>query len=125
MNNVKKASFKIKKDDLYLYWLNLTRPIHKLPNADVNILVELLKLRDSYKGKILDDEILDEIVLSTKNRLFLMEKLDNMSPERFNNLLSDLRRRNVLQENKINPAYIPKIQKDTKKYSIVFELLLE
>ena len=124
MEQTKKAIFKTKKLDFFSKWLTLTQPLHKLPKADQKVVAELLKLRYEYSFKISDEDLLNEFIFSTKNRSVIMESL-KLSPDRFNNILSSLRKLNVIKDNKINSAFIPKINKDTNKYNIIFEFTFE
>lgn len=124
MANIKRAAFKIPKSELFTYWLTFTQPLHKLPKTNQKVLAELLKLRYEYSFKISDDELLDEFVLSTKNRAIIMDSL-KLSTDRFNNILSDLRKSGVLIDNKISNNYIPIIDNKANKYSILFDFIFE
>lgn len=120
----KKAVFKTTKSDFFSKWLILTQPLHKLPKADQTVLAEILKLRYEYSFKINDEDLLNEFIFSTKNRATIMDSL-KLSTDRFNNILSSLRKLGVITNNKINNAFIPKINGSTDKYSIVFEFTFE
>jgi len=124
MDGVKKASFNIPREEVFLYWLNFTQPLHKLSKTNIKVLSEILKLRFDLSEKVKDDEMLDEFTLSTKSRAKLMSKL-NLTVERFNNILSTLRKHKVIVGHRINKAYIPDINKSSKKYSVLFELILK
>lgn len=124
MDNVRKASFKINRDEFFTYWLALTQPLHNLTKTNIKVLIELLKIRLEYSTKIIDDEVLDDWVFESKNRKRVMDALD-LSVDRFNNILSDLRRSGVIIDNRINKAFVPNITNESTKYNIVFELNLE
>lgn len=125
MDNLNKASFTIPREELFAQWLILTKPMHQLSKVNIKVLTEILKARERLSTKIIDNELLDKVLFSTESRQEIMALLDNMEAERFNNILSDLRRNKVIIDNKLNPIFIPNIKPNAKAYRLLFELKFE
>lgn len=112
-----RASINCSVKDAFKKWLDFTKPFHKLSDMDIRLMVELLYLRWEYLGKINDESLMNEFIFSTNSRKKIMKRLD-VPQDRFNNMLSLLRKKGVLKGQSITGSYIPDIGVDTTKYVI-------
>lgn len=115
--SINKANIRCSYKDLFKYWLEFNKPIHKLSDSDIKVLAEFLYLRSTLLEKVHDEELLNEFLFSRERRKNIMETLQ-VDDVRFNNMLSTLRKKGVIIDNKINKAYIPNIDVNTKLYQI-------
>jgi len=103
---------------IYKY-LEITIPFHKLIHSEMKAVATILYMYYLSEEK-------DEIdrwaeVFTYDNRVKIREKLGDMSVASFNNILSNLRRKGVIKNNRVNPVYNPSIKKDTKSFEVTIK----
>ena len=118
MNTTKKIA-KIEAslfNTIYKY-LEITIPLHKLQLSQVKLLAIILH---QYHISTENDEI-DKWakIFEYDNRIKIRERLSDMSEGSFNNHLSHLRKKGVIKNNRVNPAYNPSIQKEADVFELV------
>lgn len=121
--SINKASFTIERSEVCRYWLEFTAPIHKLTKTEIQVMTEILKLRDELRVKISDEKIVEDYIFGRDGRLKLMESLD-MTNTRLNNLMFSLRSKKAIVDNGINKFFIPNLKDDSDKYIINLEFTL-
>lgn len=111
------------KKSIFRYWLEFLKPYHKLRNKEVEALSLMLYYRYELSREIPNMDMVDMILFSTETRGKIRAELNNMSQKVFNNLLTSLRKKNVLtKENKINHVLIPNMTEDGFKLVFNFEV---
>lgn len=113
------------KVDAFETWLMITKALHKLTNEEIKVLAVFLSKRHELAYKIIDEDLLNENVFSTKNRKEVEQLLGFVNPTKLNNILSSMRKKGALKDNKIQPQFIPPLSKDFKEFIVAFKVKLD
>nr|DAU19576.1 MAG TPA: hypothetical protein [Crassvirales sp.] len=108
-------------DELFLNWFLILKPLHNLSNKECILASKLYKYRDELKEVILDKEILDTTILSDTYRKKIIEEMD-ITMIHLQVLLTSLRKKNVIIDNRLNPKFIPHIKDSELSLLIRFEI---
>lgn len=119
MKNSKIANINITIKDLFLKWLEITRIFHKLTNQEIKVLALLLYYYYKYKKEITNDKILWKIVFDYDTKHLIKEEL-NIKDQGIQNILTSLRKKKVIVNNKISNAYIPNLEENNNNFKIIF-----
>lgn len=98
--------------------MSITKPLHRLPSIQSRVLAELLYYR--YILSKAEDKSVLTLLLDYEIR----EKIaTNLGVKRtsINTALSQLRRKKIIKNNKINEAYIPDIDEGKMSFTIAYE----
>ncbi|MDR0890616.1 MAG: hypothetical protein LBM05_00600 [Endomicrobium sp.] len=120
-NNINKT-FNLKPVDFrqfFVYWVNFIKPYHNLSEKCMNVFAELLYQRYLFSQSISDSNLLEEIVMnvSTKNKI---AKHFNITNNNLNLIYRRISAQGVIKNNRINPLFIPPIEKDKKSFKLLF-----
>jgi hypothetical protein len=111
------------KRSIFRYWLEFLKPYHKLRPKEIEALSLLLFYRYELSLEVSNEELINTLLFSDKSRRKIREELGDMDNKVFNNLLTSLRKKNVLgTDNKINPVLIPNMSEDGFKLIFDFEI---
>jgi hypothetical protein len=119
MKNTNIASFKVEYKKLFTYWLIVTKLLHKLTDKEIELLAVLLYKRMELSKDITNEKYLNKVLFDADTKKELEKELD-VNNLRIQNILSSLRRKNVVIDNRINPKFIPNIEHNAKNFRIVF-----
>jgi hypothetical protein len=108
-------------DELFLNWFLILKPLHNLSNKECILASKLYKYRDELKEVILDKEILDTTILSDTYRKKIIEEME-ITMIHLQVLLTSLRKKNVIIDNRLNPKFIPHIKDSELSLLIRFEI---
>lgn len=109
------------RDELCFQWLKITRELHGLSVAEMQLAAAFLDKYIDYREKILDEELLNEFLMSTKTKNHIREKLNIEKQTSFQNLISSLRRKGFFdKEDKISRIFIPNISTTSPYLQIGF-----
>ena len=110
------------KQTIFRYWLEFLRPYHKLRQKEIEALSLLLYYRYELSRDIKDMDMVDMILFSTQTRTKIREDLGGMGQKVFNNLLTSLRKKKIIKDNKINHVLIPNMTESGFKLVFDFEV---
>ena len=119
MKNVKQADINVTLKKLFRYWLQFTKPFHKLPNQKQQILSLLLYYHYNYKKEITNDKILWKMVFDYDTKLKIRKEL-GISDQVLQNNLTWFRKNDVVVDNTITPVLIPELEQTSKNFKIIF-----
>nr|DAR02359.1 MAG TPA: Mnd1 HTH domain [Crassvirales sp.] len=107
----------------FRYWVDFLHPYHKLTNRESEVITALLKERYNLSKKVSDPEILDTILMSDDIQRKVREEC-GMSRSHFQVIMGKLKKSGILENNKINPKFIPNIREDENSFQLLllFEL---
>ena len=108
-------------DNLFYNWFYILKPIHNLSNKECLLASRLYKYRYDLRDKILDSEILDTTILSEGYRKKIIADM-GITLTHLQVLLTSLRKKNIVIENRLNPKYIPQISESHLLLYIDFEI---
>jgi len=125
-SNVNRAKIDCTRDTVCENWLNITKELHGLSESEIKLAAKFLEKRMELKEKILDDDMIDEFLQSTKVRNAIKEAANVKNVAVFQNMLSSLRRKGFFVEgDKIARAFIPNINNESKFFKIEFILKID
>jgi hypothetical protein len=119
MKNIKIANININIKDLFLKWVELTHPFHKLTNQKQKVLALFLFHHYNLKKEITNEKILFKILFDYDIKQQIKDEL-NIKDAVFQNIMHTFRKQGIILNNKISPNYIPSIQKDAKNFKLIF-----
>ncbi len=111
------------KEKFFIYWLEFLKPFHKLRDKEVLMLAYFLDKRHSLSLKIADEALIDRILFSQDVRNEIREKMSYSNHQVFNNMLSSLRKKGIIKDNKIIPGLIPELKGDN--FKLVFNFIID
>ncbi len=116
--DVKMAQFNIDFRRLLEYYLKLTKPMHKLRDREIALVVAILMM---YYTELVNFSRKSDVwkkIFDYDSKIAIMEELNIANLQVFNNHLTALRKKGVIKNNEIVPYYIPV----TDMNSDIFEL---
>ena len=124
--NTNIAKLSCSRDEVCLQWLRLTRELHGLSQAEMELAAGFLDKYIDYSEKILDDELLNEFLMSTKVKNSLREKLGIEKQTSFQNLITSLRKKGFFDDkDRISKAFIPNIDNTSSMFRISFIIKID
>lgn len=95
----------------FKYWLEFLRPLHKLTDREIEVTASFIKYRHQLNKVVNDLDLLDKITLDSETRRKVIEEC-HLTQAHFQVIMTKLRKRGVIMDNKINPKYIPRFSND-------------
>lgn len=104
-------------------WLEFLRPFHKLTERETDVMAAFLKERFELSKVVSDQEILDKLTMSEDTKKKVREAC-NISQAHFQVIMTKLKKSKMIDNGKINPKFIPKVEHDAKGFQLLlaFEL---
>ena len=104
-------------------WLEFLRPFHKLTDREADVMATFLKYRFQLSKVVSDQEILDKLTLSEDTKKKVREDCD-ISQAHFQVIMTKLKKNKMIENGKINPRFIPRVEQDAKSFQLLlsFEL---
>ena len=99
----------------------MLQPFLRLRNQEVNVLARLLYYRYAISKEVSNKKIVDQLVFNTTTRKKIIEELE-IKEYSFNNILSSLRKKKLIVNNSINNKVVPKVEKDFKKFQLIYDI---
>ena len=107
------------EEDFYYYWLVFLKPFHPLVNKEMIIAAEFLYQRQLLSEVISDSELIDTALLSKDTAEKIKEK-HKISDSYYKVIISNFRKNGFIQEERINPKYIPNREFGEKTFQLTF-----
>lgn len=105
-------------DVFFTQWLMFLRPYHGMTDRQISLAAQLLKVRYEFSKVITDEKLLDENVMSDATKKKVREAI-GVSPAFFQVLMGDLRKHRFVEDGKINPKYIPKVDASPGTFTLM------
>lgn len=93
--------------NFFRLWLQFLSPYHNLTPREMDIAASFLKQRYLLSKAIKDEGILDRVTMGEDTKHKIMEEC-KITPSHFQMIMGKLRRSKIIEDNKINPKFIPK-----------------
>lgn len=123
INNVVAISTSI-DGKFFRYWLEFTKPIHKLSEREIDVVSAFLKYRYELEKKIQDKDLLDDIVLNKESRIKIRQEC-NMTYRHFQVIMTKLKRLSIIENGRINPRFIPKLSLDADNFNLLISFSIK
>jgi hypothetical protein len=104
----------------FRYWVEFLKPIHKLSPQGIELISLFLNKRQELSSSIIDEDVLDEVLFSREVKREIRETL-GVTSNHFQVLMNDLRNKKVLVDGKINPKFIPRVDKKQNDYKLIVQ----
>ena len=121
MDNVNVQYFSVSKEKFFTIWLTILQPFLKLRNKEIEILSKLLYHRYLISLEVKNKEMLDELLFSPKVKKQIMSEL-NMPEHAYNNLLSCLRKKKIINDKTINRQIIPVTTEPFTNFKLLYNI---
>lgn len=107
----------------FRYWFEFLQPFHKLTDREIDVITSFVKHRYQLSKVIKDTEILDKVTMSEDTKNKVREEC-NLKLPHFQVIMGKLRKSRVIEDNKINPRFIPNINEESGNFQLLlfFEL---
>ena len=104
-------------------WLEFLRPFHKLTDRETDVMASFLKQRFELSKVVSDQEVLDRLTMSEDTKKKVREEC-NISQAHFQVIMTKLKKTKMIDNNNINPRFIPRVDKDSEGFQLllVFDL---
>lgn len=107
----------------FRYWIEFLKPFHKLSDRESEVLASLLKQRYELSKVVSDQEILNKLIMSEDVKKTVREEC-GISQTHFQVIMTKLKKNKVIDNGRINPKFIPRIDEDSDNFQLLlsFEL---
>lgn len=119
MNNIKIANLNVSVKSLFLKWVELTKPFHKLTNQQQQVLALFLFHHYNLKKEITNEKILFKLLFDYEVKHKIKEEL-GIKDSVFQNIMYFFRKKGIIIDGKISANYIPVLTKDSKNFKLIF-----
>lgn len=103
--------------NFFKYWFEFLKPFHKLPNKEIEVIAAFVKHRYELSKIIKDSDVLDRVVINDV-KMQVIEEL-GLSQTHYQALMSSLRKHKIIENGRINPKFIPKIDEDSNSFNLL------
>lgn len=108
----------------FRYWFEFLRPFHKLTDREIDVIVSFVKQRYELSKVIKDQELLNKVTMSEDTKKRVREDC-NISQAHFQVIMTKLKKSKVIDNGKINPKFIPRIDEDAKNFQLLLSFELQ
>lgn len=105
-------------NDFFKYWLIFLRPLHHLTDREIDLATAFLKKRYELSKSINNDDLLDKIVLNEDYKKEIREEV-GITNTHFQVIMGKLRNNKFIENNKINPKFIPRIKEENGSFLLL------
>jgi hypothetical protein len=99
-------------NDFFKCWFIFLSPLHNLTNRELDVAAEFLKKRyELSKSIINNDDLLESTLMNEATKREIRENC-NLSATHFQVIMGKLRKARIIENNRINPKYIPNLKED-------------
>lgn len=107
----------------FRYWLEFLRPFHKLTDRETDVMASFLKQRYELSKVIKDQELLNKVTMSEDTKRKIREEC-GITQAHFQVIMTKLKKSKMIDNGRINPRFIPRVEEDAKNFQLLlsFEL---
>lgn len=103
----------------FRYWFEFLKPFHHLTEREMDVITSFVKQRYELSKVITDSDILDKVTMSEDTKRKVREECGITLPH-FQIVMSKLRKSKVIiDNNKINPRYIPNVKEENGSFKMM------
>ena len=116
-NNIISIPCSIDKS-FFKYWLRFLKRYHNLTDKEMEVIASFVKYRYQLSKVIKDANILDKVTMSEDTKLKVRGDC-NLSSPHFQVIMSKLRKSKIIENNRINPRFIPNLLDESKPFQLL------
>lgn len=110
--------------DFFKHWFRFLKPLHKLTDREIDVISSFAIQRYELSKVIQDTDILDKYTMNSDTKKKVREECD-ISLQNFQVIMSNLRKHQVIVDNRINPRYIPNLDEEAKTFQLMLHFEIE
>jgi hypothetical protein len=107
------------KKSFFYKWLEFLKPFHSLTNREMEIAASFLAKREELSKVISDNSIIDSVLMSEDTKKKIREEC-NITLPHFQVVMGELRKSKFIDNNSINPKFIPNLSDDNSVMLLVY-----
>lgn len=121
MKNINVQTLKVNEENFFWAWLKILQPFLKLRKQEVQVLSKLLyyRYRIMNVNNITNEVIVNELLFGTQYRKKIRADLE-LEDYSFNNILTSLRKKDIIVNNEINNKVIPRVDNNFKNFKLIY-----
>lgn len=123
--NINIKTLEISEKGFFRLWLDFLKPFHKLRNKEIEVLSLLLYKRYLLKKKISDNAIVDKYLFDREIREEITKEMGYSSLQVLSNMLTDLRKSEVIINDRINSVLIPNLENGADNFRLMFNFKIK
>lgn len=108
----------------FKYWLEFLRPFHNLTNREIDVAASFLKQRYELSKVIKDPELLNRVTMGEDIKRKVREECD-IAQAHFQVIMTKLKKSKVIDNNRINPKFIPKLDEGSDNFQLLLHFDLK
>lgn len=105
-------------DSFFRNWFEFLKPFHHLTDRECDVAAAFVKLRWELSHDITDPDLLDRVVMTNESKQIVRERC-GITIQHFQVVMSKLKKHKVTLDGKLNPKFIPNIQKDSDSFRLL------
>lgn len=105
-------------------WLEFLRPFHKLTERETDVMAAFLKERFELSKVVSDQEVLNKLTMSEDTKRKVRDDC-NISQAHFQVIMTKLKKSKMIDDGKINPRFIPRVEQDAKSFQLLLSFELQ
>lgn len=102
----------------FRYWFEFLRPFHKLTDREMDVIASFVKHRYALSKVVSDQEVLNKLTMSDDTKKKVREDC-NISQAHFQVIMTKLKKSKVIENGRINPKFIPRLDKDSNNFQLL------
>lgn len=102
----------------FRYWFEFLRPFHKLTDREMDVIASFVKHRYALSKVVSDQEVLNKLTMSDDTKKKVREDC-NISQAHFQVIMTKLKKSKVIENDRINPKFIPRLDKDSNNFQLL------
>lgn len=108
----------------FRYWFEFLEPFHKLTGREIDVIAAFVKERYELSKVIQNTDILDKVTMSEDTKKKIRDDLQIKTPH-FQVIMSNLRKRKLIIDDKINPRFIPNVEEGATSFRLILDFELK
>lgn len=105
-------------------WLEFLRPFHKLTERETAVMAAFLKHRFELNKVVSDQELLNKLIMSEDIKRKVRDDC-GISQSHFQVIMTKLKKSKIIENGKINPKFIPRVEQDAKSFQLLLSFELQ
>jgi hypothetical protein len=108
----------------FRYWLEFLRPFHKLTERETDVMASFLKQRYELSKVIKDQEVLNKYTMNEETKRKVREEC-GITQAHFQVIMTKLKKSKMIDNGRINPKFIPRVEEDAKNFLLLLSFNLQ
>lgn len=105
-------------DSFFRNWFEFLKPFHHLTDRECDIAAAFVKLRWELGQNISDQDLLDKVLMTNESKQIVKDRCGT-TMQHFQVIMSKLKKNRVIIDGKLNPKFIPNLQKDSDSFKLL------